>query len=194
MRNILSALRALGLLTVLTGLIYPLLVTGLAQIVFPHQANGSLIELDGVIIGSELVGQQTTDARYFWSRPSSVGYMLGSDSETIGSSGASNFGGTNETLKTLINDRRIAFAEANGLLNTMTVPGDILFASGSGLDPHISPEAARLQIERVAEARDIDTERIAELVESFIELPQLGFLGEPRVNVLLLNMALDELD
>ncbi len=193
-KTILSALRALGVLTLLTGIVYPLAITGIAQVAFREQANGSLVEVDGVVVGSALIGQQMDDPRYFWGRPSAVDYMQGSDSENPGSSGATNAGATNETLDTQVAERQLAFADANGLADASVVPAEMLFASGSGLDPHISPEAARLQIERVAEARGIDTERIAELVDSFVESPQLGILGEPRVNVLNLNVALDELE
>jgi K+-transporting ATPase ATPase C chain len=191
---IMSAVRALVVLTVLTGIIYPLVVTGIAQVVFPEQANGSLIELDGVVVGSDLIGQQTDDPRYFWWRPSAVDYMLGSDISNLGSSGATNFGATNQTLDALVDERRIALAEANALAETTTIPAGLLFASGSGLDPHISPAAARLQVERVATARNLDVSQVAELVEGFVEAPQLGVLGEPRVNVLRLNLALDALD
>lgn len=194
LKAILSALRALGMLTLLTGVIYPLVVTGIAQVVFPEQANGSLIVLNGVVVGSELIGQQTDDPGYFWWRPSAVDYMLGSDISNLGSSGATNFGATNQTLDALVDERRIALAEANALAETAIIPADLLFASGSGLDPHVSPAAARLQVERVATARNLDINRVAVLVEAFVEAPQLGVLGEPRVNVLRLNLALDALD
>lgn len=162
-----SAVRALAVFTLLTGVIYPLAVTGIAQAIFPMQANGSLVEVDGEVIGSELIGQQTSDPAYFWWRPSPV----------------TNFGSTSSTLDALVNERRSLGYTSD----------DLLFASGSGLDPHISPEAARSQVERVAAARDIDVDDIAELVEQFIEQPQFGILGEPRINVLLLNLALDTL-
>lgn len=194
LKAILSAARALLVLTLLTGVVYPLVVTGITQVVFAEQANGSLIEVDGVIVGSELIGQQTNDPRYFWWRPSAVDYMLGTDAANLGSSGATNFGGTNETLDRLVDERRAALTEANNLSDATTIPDDLLFASGSGLDPHISPEAARLQVERVAAARDLDVTQVAALVEQFVEPPQLGVLGEPRVNVLRLNLALDALE
>jgi K+-transporting ATPase ATPase C chain len=194
LKIILPAFRALTVLTLLTGVIYPLIVTGMAQVIFPQQANGSLIEVNGQVVGSELIGQQSDDPRYFWWRPSAVGYMLGSDADSLGSSGASNFGATNETLDALVDERRAALAVSNDLLETATIPDDLLFASGSGLDPHISPEAARLQVARVATARNLDVNQIARLVEQFVEGPQLGILGEPRVNVLRLNLALDALE
>ncbi len=194
MRNtILSAVRALAVLTLLTGVLYPLLITGIAQVLFPHQANGSLIKVEDVVVGSELIGQQTDDPRYFWWRPSAVNYMLGSNPENLGSSGASNYGATNETLSNLVVERQTAFSSANDIGENGVVPVEMIFASGSGLDPHISPESARLQIDRVAEVRSIDRALIAELVEDYIEMPQLGFLGEARVNVLQLNLALDAL-
>lgn len=192
-QSILSATRALVVLTLLTGVIYPLVVTAAAQIIFPNQANGSLIEIDGQIVGSELIGQQTEDMRYFQWRPSAVDYMLGADANRPTSSGATNYGATSSTLADLIAQRRDAFADANGV-NAVAVPDDMLTASGSGLDPHISPAAARLQIDRVANARGLDRGQVAQLVEQYTEAPQLGILGEPRVNVLLLNIALEALD
>lgn len=194
LKAILSAARALLVLTLLTGVVYPLVVTGITQVVFAEQANGSLIEVDGVIVGSELIGQQTNDPRYFWWRPSAVDYMLGTDAANLGSSGATNFGATNETLDALVDERRTVLIEANNVSDATTIPDDLLFASGSGLDPHISPEAARLQVERVAAARNLDATQVADLVEQFVEPPQLGVLGEPRVNVLRLNLALDALE
>ncbi|MCI0709625.1 MAG: K(+)-transporting ATPase subunit C [Chloroflexi bacterium] len=193
-KAILPAVRALIVLTLLVGVIYPLLVTVGGQVFFAREANGSLIEVDGIIVGSELVGQQSDDPRYFWWRPSAVDYMQGSNLEALGSSGATNYGVTNETLDTLVTERQTAFVDANDLPDSVDVPAEMLFASGSGLDPHISPAAARLQIDRVAEARDLDREQVADLVERYVEKPQLGFLGEPRVNVLRLNIALDALE
>ncbi len=193
-KTMLSALRALVVFTLLTGVVYPLVVTGIVQIVFPEQANGSLIEVDGVIVGSELIGQQTNDPRYFWGRPSAVNYMQGSNPSNLASSGATNFGATNETLTALVAERRALLTEVNALGELTTIPDDLLFASGSGLDPHISPDAARLQVERIASARNLDVNQVAELVEQLVEAPQLGVLGEARVNVLRLNLALDALE
>ncbi|MAS37836.1 MAG: potassium-transporting ATPase subunit C [Anaerolineaceae bacterium] len=187
------ALRALVVLTLLTGVVYPLVITGIAQAIFPAQANGSLVEVDGVVIGSELVGQQTEDERYFWWRPSAVNYMLGSNASNLGSSGATNFGPTSAAMAAQVAERREWLRAVNGLPETMPVPRDLLFASGSGLDPHISPDAAYIQVNRVAAARGLATEPVAALVEQAVEWPQLGFLGEPRVNVLRLNLALDAL-
>ena len=171
--------------TVLTGILYPLAITGIAQVAFPHQANGSLIERDGKVVGSELLAQQFTGPKYFWPRPSAGNYA------TV-PSGASNLGPTSGTLQTNVMNNAKAFRDGNNLPANAPVPADMVFTSGSGLDPHISPESARLQIARIAAARTTDVARVTALVEQFVEGPQLGFLGEPRVNVLLLNLALDQ--
>jgi K+-transporting ATPase ATPase C chain len=144
-------------------------------------------------VGSALIGQPNSDALYFWGRPSAVNYMGGSSADSLGLSGGSNYGSTSAALKTLVAEREAAFRAAHNLPESVPVPADMLFASGSGLDPHISPEAARLQVDRVAEARGLDRQIVAALVEQQVEAPQLGFLGQPRVNVLLLNLALDGL-
>lgn len=188
-----SALLMLAVLMLVTGVIYPLSVTVLAQALFPAQANGSLIERDGQVVGSALIGQGIDDPRYFSSRPSAVNYMLGTTPESLGSSGATNYGWTNATLAEQVAERETAIRSRNGLSDGVTIPPDLLFASGSGLDPHISPEAARLQVNRVAEARGMSAEQVDALVTEFIEAPQFGILGQPRVNVLLLNLALDQL-
>ena len=192
-KQLISAARMLVILTLITGVLYPLSMTVIAQLVFANQANGSLLIADGVTIGSELIGQATDDPRYFWSRPSAAGYMLGSSLDTLGSSGATNFGGTSAELAQAVSGREAAFRSAHNLPDNVAVPVEMLFASGSGLDPHISPEAARLQVERVAAARELDAQTVSALVEAHIEPPMLGFLGQPRVNVLLLNLALDRL-
>lgn len=184
-------LRTAGLmlffLTVLTGVIYPLVITLAAQIVFPAQANGSLEKQGETIVGSALIGQKNDDPRYFWGRPSAIGY-------NPLPSGGSNLSLTNETLQTAVTERETAFRTANHVPDTVAVPAELLFASGSGLDPHISPEAARLQIDRIAEARGLNRGQVAALVEQHVEGPQFGFLGQPRVNVLQLNRALDGLE
>lgn len=181
-------------LMLITGVVYPLLVTLIAQIVFPVQANGSLITTtDDQIVGSTLIGQTTDDPRYFWSRPSAVSYMEGASLDAMVSSGATNYGSTNEVLAETVVMREQTFRAANNVPDDVAVPVEMLFASGSGLDPHVSPEAARLQIDRVAEARGLEREIVANLVEQYVEVPQLGFLGQPRVNVLLLNLALNGL-
>ncbi|MCP5524086.1 MAG: potassium-transporting ATPase subunit KdpC [Verrucomicrobiales bacterium] len=182
MKTIVTALRLLLVLTLLTGVIYPLMVTGIAKTCFAKQAEGSLIRCQGVIIGSELIAQSFTNEACFWPRPSSA------DFATV-PSGASNQGPTNRDLKRAIGERAARYRDAQ-------VPADLLLASGSGLDPHISPEAARFQMSRVTRARRLtpgQQRRLESLVEQSIEPPQLGILGEPRVNVLKLNLALDSL-
>ena len=191
---LLIALRMLAIMTLLTGVIYPLFVTLVAQVFYTDQANGSLLSRDGQVIGSALIGQQTDDPRYFWWRPSAVEYMQGATLNNLGSSGATNYGWTSATLANEVAQRHADFRQQNDLSDSVPVPDEMLFASGSGLDPHISPEAARLQIDRVAATRDLDQETVAALVERYTEMPQLGFLGQSRVNVLRLNLALDELD
>jgi K+-transporting ATPase ATPase C chain len=181
-----STLMMLVLLTLLTGVVYPLVVTGIAQAVFPVQANGSLIGEAGSAAGSILIGQANDDPQYFWPRPSATDYG------TL-PSGGSNLGPTSALLAEQVANRAAGFRTANGLPGNIAVPNDMLFASASGLDPHISPDAARLQVARVARARNLDESRVASLVEEHIEDPQFGILGESRVNVLLLNMALDRL-
>lgn len=191
MNALLPAARMLLILTVLTGLIYPLAVTGAAQVVFPHQANGSLItSADGTVVGSELIGQVVDDPRYFSGRPSVVNAMQ-ADTPTLLSSGASNLSLSDPRLRADYVSRAEAFRAANGLPADAPVPSETVMASGSGLDPHISPEAARLQATRVAEARGLAVESVLALIVEHTEAPQLGILGETRVNVLRLNLALD---
>jgi potassium-transporting ATPase KdpC subunit len=173
--------------TVLTGVMYPLVVTGIAQVAFRDKANGSLITRHGEVIGSELLAQQFTGDRYFWPRPSAGSYA------TV-PSGASNYGPTSQKLHDNVATNEAAFRTGNKLAPDAPVPADMVFTSASGLDPHISPEAARLQVARVAAARGLSIDQVKELVEKFVEPPQWGFLGETRVNVLRLNVALDELN
>jgi K+-transporting ATPase ATPase C chain len=180
--------------TVITGLIYPLAVTGIAQVVFPHQANGSLIVVDGKTYGSELIGQQFDDPKYFWGRLSATGtfaYNAFNADNLTGSSG-SNYGPLNPALLEMVQARVDALKTADPG-NTAPIPVDLVTASGSGLDPHISVAAALYQVHRVAAARGLSEAEVQSLVEEYTEGRQLGFLGEPRVNVLLLNLALDEL-
>ena len=177
--------------SLLAGALYPLLITLIAQVAFHNQANGSLVERDGKIIGSALLAQQFQGTNYFWPRPSACGYGTG-PSGIVASSG-SNLGPTSAPLFTNAMNNASAFLTGNNLATNTPVPADMIYASASGLDPHISPEAARLQIARVAAARGISEDKVRELVEKFVEPPQWGFLGQPRVNVLLLNAALDQL-
>ncbi len=187
------ALVAFLALTALTGLAYPLLVTGLAQGIFPRQAAGSLIHKDGQVIGSELIGQSFTDPGHFWGRPSATVDAHGKPLPYNGAkSGASNLAPSNPDLTKAVADRIAALREADPQAQT-PVPVDLVTASGSGLDPHISPAAAAYQVHRVAKARKVEEARVRALVVSHTEGPQFGILGEARVNVLRLNLALDAL-
>ena len=176
-----------ALFTLVTGLLYPLAVTGLAQVVFPAQANGSLIEQNGRIVGSALIGQSFDDPKYFWGRPSATSPFP----YNAAASSGSNLGPSNPALIDAV-QARVAALRAADAGNTEPVPADLVTASGSGLDPHISVAAALYQAPRVARTRGLDAGVVAQLVERYTEGPQLGLLGEPRVNVLKLNLALDE--
>jgi potassium-transporting ATPase KdpC subunit len=180
------AIVSLLVLTVVTGIAYPLVVTGIAQLVFPRQANGSLIVVDGKTVGSRLLGQPFDDPKYFWGRPSATTPFP----YNAGSSSGSNQGPTNPELIKAVQARVEALRAADPG-NTAPVPVDLVTASGSGLDPHISPAAALYQIPRVARARKLEPDAVRRLVEQHVEGRQLGFLGERRVNVLELNVALD---
>lgn len=175
-------------LSVLTGVVYPLVVTVLAQAIFPEEANGSLLtDKTGKVVGSELIGQQFSEARYFWGRPSAT-----SPAYNAAASSGSNLGTNNPALVDAVK-ARIEALKAVDVDNKAPIPVDLITASGSGLDPHISIAAANYQINRVAKARHVSQEKIRALVQENTESRQLGFLGEPRVNVLKLNLALDTL-
>jgi K+-transporting ATPase ATPase C chain len=193
LRNVGGQIRAAVLLTlvltVLTGLVYPLVLTGIAQLVFPHQANGSLLSVNGAVVGSDLLGQNFVQERYFHPRPSAAG-QAGYDAAA---SSGSNLGPTNQKLIDQVEERAVEYRRLNGLSPSATVPGDAVTTSASGLDPHISPANATLQTTRVARARGLPEARVRDLVARHTEGPQWLIFGEPRVNVLRLNLALDAL-
>lgn len=183
MKHMTTSLRLLGFFTLVLGLAYPILMTAAARMIFPREARGSLIELKGRAVGSVLVGQAFTNPRHFWSRPSAAAY-------NPLPSGGSNLSPAATELKKQVEERRTRLKAAHPE-QPGEPPSDLLFASGSGLDPHISPEAARYQVSRVARERKIDPGIVDKLVEENTEDRQFGVLGEPRVNVLKLNLALD---
>jgi len=178
----------LVLMMLLTGLAYPIAITGIAQLVFNHQANGSLIEQDGELLGSELIGQPFDDPKYFWGRPSAT---LPFPYNAAASSG-SNLGPTNPILESTVK-ARVAALRAVDPGNNTPIPVDLVTASASGLDPHISISAANYQISRVAWERGLSETQVIQLVQQYTHNRQLGFLGEPRVNILELNLALDRI-
>lgn len=169
-----------------TGLVYPLAMTGLAQVVFPSRANGSIIIKDGVPVGSALIGQAFTDARYFSSRPSAGG-------NDAANSGGTNYGGTSAKLQQQVGELAESVRAANGWTSDQEVPSVLVTNSSSGLDPHLTPAAAYCQVERIAKVRGLEIRQVRDLVSEHIENADLGVVGEDRVNVLKLNLALDNL-
>jgi potassium-transporting ATPase KdpC subunit len=186
-RQLAPAVAVFLALTLLTGVAYPLAVTGVAQVAFPGRADGSLVERDGAAVGSRLLGQSFSDERYFHPRPSAAG-----DGYDGAASSPSNIGPTNDELLASVAERLAAYRELNGVPADAEVPVDAVTASGSGLDPHISPANALLQAPRVADARGIAVDTVLELVDDHTAGRSLGFLGEPSVIVLELNLALDD--
>ena len=197
LREIRPAVVVLVALTLITGLVYPLAMTGIAEVIFPRQAQGSLIERDGKVVGSELIGQVFTSDKYFHGRPSATTAPDPKDAtKTIpapynaANSGGSNLGPSNKALIDRVQGDIEALKKENP---AAAVPADLVTTSASGLDPHISPEAALFQVPRIAKARNLPEDRIRQLVEDNAEGRFLGLLGEPRVNVLLLDLALDRM-
>jgi potassium-transporting ATPase KdpC subunit len=186
----LISLKFLLIMTVVTGIIYPVFLTGIAQVAFPEKSNGSMITKDGTIIGSRLIGQKFDSSAYFWSRPSAVDY-------NPVPSGASNLGPTSTKLLTLVNERRNTFIAGNNIQDSTSIPAEMLFASGSGLDPHTSVDAARMQVNRIAAVRNFNNsqvQKLNELINQYTQKRQFGLLGEERVNILQLNIELDAIN
>jgi K+-transporting ATPase ATPase C chain len=189
MKTLIISLKIFLFFTLLTGIIYPLFITGVAQFLFPVKANGSLVVKDNKMIGSELIGQQFDNPSYFSSRPSSVSY-------NPLPSGGSNYGLTNIKLKNLVIERKNRFIAFNQLDSFIVIPSEMLFASASGLDPHISPESAVLQVGRIVKYRRYTAEQRKEvimLIKNLTEDPQFHLLGQERINVFLLNLGLDKI-
>ena len=181
----------LGWMTLLTGILYPLLITGMGYLILRHKSEGSMIYENEKIIGSSLIAQKFEKPQYFWPRPSAHNY------DAL-NSGGSNYGPTSKDLKKALDDRQAALMKSHDISNKKDIPPDLLFASGSGLDPHISPAAARFQIPRIIKARNLNPDQgrksLYALINAHKEHRFLGFIGEPRVNVLTLNLALDKLE
>jgi len=189
MKTLASAIKIFLFFTIVTGVIYPLLITGIAQLIFPFKANGSIITVNNKPAGSILIGQKFDTPAYFSSRPSAISY-------NPLPSGGSNYGLTSSRLKRLVTARKKNFIAFNHLDSATTVPSEMLFASGSGLDPHISPKAALLQVDRIAKERSFTQNQKAELINlinNLTEEPQFQLLGQKRINVLLLNLSLDRI-
>jgi K+-transporting ATPase ATPase C chain len=186
---ILTSFTSLILFTIITGIIYPLLITGISNLLFPYQSKGSLITENGKIVGSELIAQGFSGDKYFHPRPSAIDY-------NPMPSGATNFGPTSDTLKRLTELRRKEFADSNFVPPGTYIPDDAIFSSGSGVDPEISVENAKLQINRIVKARNFDENKqkaLEELINRLTNKPQFGILGETRINVLKLNINLDKI-
>jgi K+-transporting ATPase ATPase C chain len=184
-----KAIKLLIILTVLTGIIYPVFITALSWMFFNHQANGSPIISDGTIIGSELIGQKFDSVVFFWARPSAIDY-------NPLPSGGSNLGPTSDKLKKLVEERKASFIQGNLLGSDESVPSEMVFASASGLDPHITPRAALMQVNRICKARNFSTsekKRLLGIIEKQTEKPQFLIFGEERINILLLNLELEKL-
>jgi potassium-transporting ATPase KdpC subunit len=192
-RTVLVAVRAMVLLTVVLGIVYTLVITGIGQLILPAQANGSLVEKDGTTVGSSLIGQSFSDAKgeplaqYLQPRPSAAG-----DGYDGGASSGSNYGPENPDLIKAIRERKRQVAEFNGVSESQ-VPADAVTASASGLDPQISPAYAAIQVDRIADARGLTTDAVEKVIARYTNGPDLGYLGDPTVNVLQVNLALDEL-
>jgi len=188
-KQFITSLKFLGVMTVLTGIVYPLMVTIITNLVFPYKSQGSIIERNGIIIGSELIGQYSDKTNYFWSRPSSVNY------NPI-PSGASNLGRLNPLLKEKTYKMYLDFILSNDIIEGSLIPAEMITASASGLDPHISPDAALFQVNRVVQERGLNNnekDKIVDLINIMTQKRQFSLLGEPRINVFLLNLKLDSL-
>ncbi len=189
MKLIIISIKFLLFMTVFLGIVYPVFIFGVGKIIFPGKSEGSFVEKNGTVVGSELIAQQFDSSIYFQPRPSAIGYQPMP-------SGASNLGPTSQKLKDMSDSLRKAYITKNNLPSNTDVPTDAIFASGSGIDPHISPVNALLQSDRVAKERNFDSNRkkqLADLIKRLTEGPQFGLLGEPRINVFLLNLELDKL-
>jgi K+-transporting ATPase ATPase C chain len=182
--QLIISIKILLVFTIITGIIYPLFITGISQLAFPYKANGSLIIQKKQIIGSELVGQNFTNDIYFWSRPSAINY-------NPLPSGGSNYGMTSQILQDKAFDEKLMFTKKNHLSAGIKIPNEMIFSSASGLDPHISVEAAKLQVKRIALARNTDENTINAIIDDFKDDRQFLILGEKRINVLKLNLELD---
>jgi K+-transporting ATPase ATPase C chain len=188
-KTFITSVRLIFIFTIITGMIYPLFITGISQMFFYEKSEGSLLKKNGIIIGSELIGQEFDSSLYFWSRPSATGYQPLP-------SGGSNLGWSDQRLKDLVAARKETFIKGNMLNDTVSVPVEMLFASASGLDPHISPRAALLQADRISRVRNFNDEQkyiLETIIMKMTEKPQFSLFGEERINVFLLNLELDKI-